>query len=350
MFPLYKNDGNPMINLSRIQIENINIVKNKIDAGIYALIENTCLCWNQNTHKDIIISEKDRYWFNINQILCSKCWLIRSWKVFDEKSNQEFYEKEYRSVYVWSSQAPKDFFEDQTSRWNSLLKTFEAVVEKRQNSVVFEIGCWAGGILFPWKSNWYTCAGCDFDENYLNFWTKKGLILSYWDYDKIVDDNSVDIIILSHVMEHFLNPIKEIQKIIKKIRRWGYLIVEVPGIFYINKMYFDPILFFQNAHVFNYYYSYLKIFFEKLWLEVIYGDEKCTLILKKPDNYVEKQISEIYHESLSAYPTKILKYLQYCKKCMYFNPFYLAHKILVPLWLYKIVGDIYFRITKFLWK
>lgn len=350
MFPLYKNDGKPLISLSSIQIENIGIVKSKISKGIYVLTENKCLCWNQNISNDIIISEKDRYWFSIEQILCSKCWLIRSWKIFDGKSNQEFYEKEYRSIYVWSHQAPQDFFEDQISRWKLLLNTFETIVWKKQKSVVFEIGCWAGGVLFPWKSNWFTCAGCDFDENYLNFWTKKGLTLNYWDYDKIVDDNSIDIIILSHVMEHFLNPIKEIQRIIKKIRIWGYLIVEVPGIFYINKMYFDPILFFQNAHVFNYYYSYLKIFFEKLWLEVIYGDEKCTFILKKPDNYIEKQISEIYYESLSVYPIKILKYLQYCKKYMYFNPFYLAHKILTPLWLYKIVGNIYFKTTKFLWK
>lgn len=348
--PFYKDDWKPAIKLSKFQLKNIEIVKDKISNWKYILVKNNCLCNNVKEKNDIIISKKDRYGLNISQVLCSKCWLIRSWVVFDEKSNMEFYKNEYRSIYVWAEIPPKEFFDRQKERWLVFKDLFKKYGKYSTNMNIFEIWCWAGGILLSRKEEWSICWWCDFNEKYLDYGIHKWLNLKYWDYDKLLEEESIDVIIVSHVMEHFLTPIRDIQKIVSKIKKWWYLIVEVPWIFTIHEMYFDPLLYLQNAHVFNYYKQYLNIFFKQLWLKIIYWDERCTFILQKPDEYKIWKIHHIYDTSLGIYPNKILQYLIKCKKNIYFNPFFWADKILKPLWLYNLIKKIYFILKTKVWK
>ncbi len=89
--PLYKNDLVPMLPLSEFQKASINNLINDINDNILILENNHCLCGNNNTEKDIIISEKDRYGIPAQQLICSKCGLIRSQKKFDDQSNIKFY-------------------------------------------------------------------------------------------------------------------------------------------------------------------------------------------------------------------------------------------------------------------
>ena len=118
----------------------------------------------------------------------------------------------------------------------------------------------------------------------------------------------MDLLILSHVLEHFTKPIEEMVEIIKKVKPSKYLLIEVPGIFYMAN-YLDPILYLQNAHVFNYYCYYLKIFYTSLGLEVLYGDDRCTFLLKKKTNWEIPKIGYVYNSSLAIYPKKIRKFI-----------------------------------------
>ena len=310
MFPLYKDDGKAIIKLTETQKKTIQIVKDKIISGEYILVKNSCLCKNKRSNEDIIIAEKDRFGMSVSNILCGKCGLIRSAEVFDQTSTIEFYKNDYRSMYIGSKRAPESFFNDQIIRGNSFLNLFKDHVSYNNRSLKFlEIGCGAGGILYPFSKFGHSCSGVDYDENYLEFGISKGLNLLYGDYNHIIEDDSVDVLILSHVLEHFLEPIVEMQSIIKKVKLGGYFIIEVPGVFYINKTYINPLLYLQNIHVFNYYYYYLKVFFEQLGLQVIYGDERCTFILQKPKEWRDRTIELIYDPSLAEYPKKIRKYL-----------------------------------------
>ena len=80
---LYLNDLIPMITLSDFQKESISKLLNDIDNSILKQKINNCLCNNQIAENDIIISEKDRYGIPIKNLICAKCGLIRSEKVFD---------------------------------------------------------------------------------------------------------------------------------------------------------------------------------------------------------------------------------------------------------------------------
>lgn len=302
---LYKNDLVPMLSLSDFQKESINNLLNDINNNILILENNHCLCSNKNAEKDIVISEKDRYGIPVKQLICSKCGLIRNQKIFNVESNIKFYKNYYRNIYVGLKNPNDQFFEEQKTRGEKFLTLVKSHVELKKIQNILEIGCGSGGILAPFHEINISCTGVDYNKEYLEYGRLKGLSLICGDYKSHIEDDSVDLLILSHVMEHFTNPINEMIEVINKVKTNKYLLVEVPGIFFMNKVYLNPILYLQNAHVFNFYYSYLKVFFEKLGLEVIYGDERCTFLLHKCEGWKKPEVKMIYEKSLSDYPEKI---------------------------------------------
>ena len=328
VFPLYKNDGVSLIKLTKNQEEYRKILLEKITSKELKLVKNNCICGNNHEDSDVVIAEKDRYGIPIKMICCSKCGLIRSDEVFDEKSNELFYAHYYRPIYS-SLCVTDDFFNDQYKRGRQFLKLVQKYVNLSEIEHVAEIGCGAGGILLPFKEAGKETTGVDFGEDYIIFGQKKGLNLQKGS-DDLLEDESVDLLILSHVMEHYLSPLSELQNNIRKIKKGKYLLLEVPGIFSISMYYFNPISYFQSAHVYNYYYNYLVIMLQQLGLEVIYGDERCTFICKKKEKWEPVHIQKI--EISDQYPDIVLSYLQ--KQCRaynyrFFNIKFLKHKALM---------------------
>lgn len=309
--PLYKNDGTICAKLNKEQIHSLNLLKKAISDKKLILKENICLCKNTENLCDQIISEKDRYGLPIPQIACKKCGIIRSKYVFDEQSNNLFYEKYYRDLYTTPTPS-SIFFEDQKKQGQKFVELLKEKNIFSEISNVAEIGCGAGGILAPFASNGKNVKGFDFNQTYLNYGLEKGLSLYKGDYDTLLDENSCDIIILSHVLEHFLNPIEELAKILKKIKPGKYLLVEVPGIYNIHNAYKNPILYFQNAHIYNFYEKILRNIFKAFHMNIIEGNEQCIFVCQKNIEY--KQPTNLNINNLSDEHTKIYAYLLNCKK------------------------------------
>lgn len=311
-FPLWENDSIPASIFKDCNRVYINRLLDAINRKELVLIENHCLCHNEHEENDIIVSKKERYGLPIPQVLCSKCGLIRSGMVFDEPSNNLFYEKFYRGIYTTGT--PSDsFFQGQLTKGKFILDLFErhSLLDKISN--VAEIGCGAGGLLLPFQQCKKDVIGYDFDEEYLKYGRNRGINLVYGDFYKQAKDNSCDLVIMNHVFEHLLSPLQEIQKIVSKIKLDKYLYIQVPGIYCISKFYPDPLTYFQNAHVYNFYEQYFRVFFEKIGLKVIYGDERCTFICQKINNNIPN-IDCVYDDSLSGYFQKNAEYFLSCKK------------------------------------
>lgn len=324
-FPIWENDGISAIELNALQKKQINNFLYKISSGKYGLVANPCLCGNEDETLDVVVAKKDRYGIPCENILCKKCGLIRLKERLDEASTAEFYRNEYRDIYVGKELATNDFFLEQSKRGNFFLNLLKAHIDFNEINTVFEIGCGAGGVLYPfYKANKKT-SGCDYDSKYLQYGLNQGLDLYQGEMNpKKTPIKSQDLIILSHVVEHFNEPIKTINGIIELISDNKYLLVEVPGIFDIRRTYFNPILYFQNAHVHNYYYYYLKVFFAALGLKVIYGNERCTFILQKPATWMRQEHILIYDESMNLWAEKIENELkkQYLVHFLRLNPHY----------------------------
>ena len=313
-FPLYKNDGISLVNLTKDQKKYKKILLEKINSKELRLVKKTCICGNTNKNLDVVITEKDRYGIPVKMICCSRCGLIRSDEVFDEKSNELFYTYYYRPLY--SSLNPDDnFFQEQYNKGEYFIELIRDHLSLSEIENIAEIGCGAGGILLPFKEAGKNIQGVDFGEDYIKFGQEKGLNLQRGG-DDLIEDESIDLLILSHVMEHYLSPLSELQKNIQKVKKGKYLLIEVPGIFCIAEHYYNPLLYFQNAHVYNYYGDYLVNMFEQLGLETLYMNERCTFICRKKENKKNDFLHTIdIPENISnKYPVLILSYLYNQKK------------------------------------
>lgn len=308
-FPIYKSDERATVELSPEQQSSIDSVKQKIAAGNYGFVSVRCLCQQDPNQQDTIITEKDRYGFALNSIICGHCGLVRSEKIFDESSIISFYSDEYRKIYQPPGMSTAAFFDHQHQRGKVFLDLFTREVGKLPNASAFEIGCGAGGILFPFHNAGYSCEGADYNNDFLDYGRSKGMKLHLGDYHTCVAHGSKDIIILSHVLEHMTDPVKELNDIFEKLKVNGYLILEVPGIFHIHKGYFDPLSYFQNAHVYSFYKDYLVQMAHQLGFKIIYADERSTLILQKPADWQRKDKINLSSEALKGYPQKVKAYI-----------------------------------------
>lgn len=297
-------------NLSHDQMEAIAEVQRKISNHVYKFIELTCLCGKTADDEDTLLATHDQFGLPTHNILCSKCGLVRSHFILDDASVIDFYSNYYRKIYDGSNFALKDFFIFQCNKGKRLVELAKKYHHSNgPDSTVCEIGCGAGGILHTFQDAGYKTIGVDYDREYLEYGRTKNLDLREGDYKINLDDNSIDVLILTHVMEHFSHILYEVKHIISKVKENGILIIEVPGVFNDLK-YTSPIRNFQNAHIFGYFYkTFLEILFKKFSLEILYSNEGCTIVLKKPLHWRAEDIEYIYDESFQKYPNKILKHL-----------------------------------------
>lgn len=281
--PINRNDGVSVLELNATQKKSLEEFLLKVSSGELNYIENRCLCGNQDKKFDVLITEKDRYGIPCRNFLCKKCGLIRQGEILDEESTYKFYSNYYRSIYVGSSVPSNIFFEDQVKRGYVFIEFIQNKISLNTINKVFEVGTGAGGILWPFFELGKQVSGCDYGESYLQFGMDKDMELYIGELDKEkTEPNSQDLLIISHVMEHFNDPVKELNNLIDVVKEGGYLLIEVPGSLSVGSTYANPAFYFQNAHVNNFNGGFLNLFFGYLGLEIVAGNEKCTFILKKP--------------------------------------------------------------------
>lgn len=284
--PLNQEDNTPEIKINSIQKKSIEVFLSKVKSGELNYRYNKCMCGNEDKVLDVLITQQDRYGIPSKNVLCKKCSLIRQDKILDDNSTYVFYTEHYRSIYVGSSVSTNDFFKDQFKRGEIFLGLVDKKIGLENIKNVFEVGAGAGGILWPFFKAGKLVSGCDYGEKYLQYGIEKGISLYSGGLDKNkTTQKSQDLLIISHVLEHLNNPIIELNNFIDVVREGGYLLIEVPGSLSAAKTYVNPVLYFQNAHVNNFNGSFLNLLFAHLGLEVVYGDENCTFLLKKPKGW-----------------------------------------------------------------
>ena len=275
--------------MNKEQISSRNKFLNKFDTNKYKLIENKCICGKT---KDLIIADKDRYDIPLTTVLCMNCGSVRSNPYYDEKTLKSFYENEYRQIYSGSKKATNDFFSEQIKIGGKIIKYIEKksdyFVDGRK---VFEIGCGAGGILKAFKDRGCQVFGCDFGKEYLLKGRKEGLELVNGDSSALRSFGKADIVVLNHVLEHFLNPFTELKKISSLVKPSGILYIAVPGLLSHRKSYGSLRWYLQNAHVYNFYLSSLEYVLNKAGFRKTSGNEKIKSIFVKDKSVRIKRVS-----------------------------------------------------------
>lgn len=285
--PLFKNDGESFFVVDHTKAPALERLKQKIATGEYAHEPIACVCGKEADAEDVLLAEKDMWGVPLETIVCKACGLIRSRTIFEPGAMQAFYEQEYKSIYYNSTAPNERLFNGQRQRGAGFLALLQAQQLLAEVERVFDCGCGMGGTLFPFKAQGKQVSGCDFGTAFITYGQDKGLDLYHGSLDiQKTPPNSQDLVILAHVMEHFSDIETELQSVIALVAPGKFLLVEVPGL-YANDPYKNyPAWHLQKGHVVNFFYKdFLHNFFSGLGLEVVYGDERCTFICRKPLDY-----------------------------------------------------------------
>ena len=230
----------------------------------------------------MLIGEIDRYAIPVRTVICRNCALMRTDPIMNEDAYVDFYQNYYRSLYNGTDLATEDFYNDQVIRGNRL-HTFLSSRVSLRGKTILEVGVGAGGILTALCQSGAIGTGCDFGESYLQFATTKGLDVKSGDLSGFAD-NSADVIVYSHVLEHVSDLQREFSEIHRVLKKDGYLLVNVPGIYSIHRDYAGDLLqYLQNAHLFHFTKRTLRLLMKMNGFDEVVANEK-VIGLYAPQN------------------------------------------------------------------
>lgn len=280
--------------LTKSQIEMRESFLSKFKSGEYKTIPNPCICGKSD---DVVIHNKDRYGIDLRTVLCKNCGLVRSDPYYDKETLNQYYSNEYRALYTESSKPSEEFFEDEVKLGEVIIKNINSSFPnlKIEGLTIYEVGCGAGGILYPFHNLKANVVGCDLGDDYLEIGRSKGMNLINGDIESLEQFGKADIIVLHHVVEHFLDPVERLAKVVSLLKPTGILYIAVPGLRTHTTTYGAIINYLQNAHVYSFTLSTLSNILNSLEMKEIYGNEKVVGIYQfgKEENVRNENINNL---------------------------------------------------------
>ena len=197
----------------------------------YGLVSDGCsLCESKNF---TLVSEGDRYGFDLKKQFCNKCALIQTYPAVSREFHEEFYSHHYRPLYLKSEAVDyDDVIKEQSDKAKKYLDYFinNGLSEKLVDLSIIEIGCSSGGTINGIKKAVKSVQGCDLDVKAIKFAQDNFKInVEVAMYPSLLPIGP-KLFILSHMLEHVFNPLNTLKEIRSMMNPGDYLFVAVPGL------------------------------------------------------------------------------------------------------------------------
>lgn len=229
----YKNDGRSIVPLRPKQRKAREKLLHNLRFK-YHYVNRLCACGGNDYE---LLSEKDAFGIPQKVVICKACGLIQVSPCCDQDAYADFYRDIYPQLYG-DNQDLRNLYFDLTSRgvWIYEFVGSEMSLGVRYFDVqksVMEIGCSAGGILEAFRNGGCQVFGTDYDQAVIDYGRGQGLDLFCGHSDQlgVEHEKKYDLIILSHVFEHFVNIDYELKQIRRLLKNGGALYIEVPSIY-----------------------------------------------------------------------------------------------------------------------
>ena len=236
-----------------------------------------CECGSENSS---MVYEKSRNGDVFPIVRCVDCGLVYAKYYPDSDSLSSYYAGPYRKI-KHKNQEPGDLYNLQAYKGRKLTKALEDILGFKPESIL-DYGGAAGGVTD-------TISGVqkkyifDLDPKFTKFAETKGL-LSICE-DELNDLNDIDLIVLSHVLEHVPNPTGMLNKLFPIVSDGGVLAIAVPLIDRSPRRYFST-SFNQDVHLAHKFYfsrNSLARIVEKSGYKVIAYSGEWTFFQKNGD-------------------------------------------------------------------
>ncbi|MCU0662664.1 MAG: class I SAM-dependent methyltransferase [Myxococcota bacterium] len=282
----FQNDNKRLLKLNSLQMSMVDQINTKIGIKRYEFEDISCAICSSVSFESL--AEKDRYGLYYPVKICNQCGLVQANPRMTNSAYEEFYENEYRSLYVGIDKPSKEFFYGQYRKGKKVYQFLKKhnILPVGERPFVFEIGCGAGGILHFFREQGYATKGIDLGSEYLGYGINEyGLDLSRGSLKNITLDTNPDLIIYSHVFEHILDLNVELSRIKGLCGPRTIVYIEAPGLKNIHSKYkMDTLLYLQNAHTYHFSLQTLCNILGKNGFALIGGNEYIRSAFKLQDS------------------------------------------------------------------
>lgn len=201
----------------------------------------------------LTIGEYDRYGIPCRSAICKACGLIQITPYLTSEGCTKFYNEYFAiiggaSLLSWDTAFEKQY-EHGKKHFDYLVKQ-RLVFNCKSPPHILEVGCSTGGALAYFKEvKDATIKGVDLNKSFIDKSIEiKGLDLEVGSIFDVKFDPKADIIIYNHVLEHLLDPIKELTYLRENVlNKGGILYITVPC---VNSLLRKPPFPFESAILF----------------------------------------------------------------------------------------------------
>ena len=268
-----------------------------------------CICCKNKTFEKLL--DVDRFDLPFGTYICKDCGLVTTSPRIKEESLPYYYEKYYHPLNYGKESLENQvalFKEGQGTKIFNLLKPY--INEKKIN--VLEIGAGIGNVLdeFKQEANIHdidvTVLGTEYSMDCIKQCEHRNIPMIEGNAKSVLSTNQTfDIIILSHVFEHFIHLEEELNILKQLLNKDGLLYIEVPGILKNhNKDYYDFSFlgYSVHAHMYNFSLHTLSNILNKHSFSLLKGNEEVEAIF---------QINASEENSITNDYSRIKQYLEF---------------------------------------
>lgn len=298
-------------------------MKTKLKTGDFLNTDSQCQICSSSSRR--LISNIGRSFQKIDTVICTDCGLIHSHPIPTKSELDIFYAEKYRTSYKHTVKPKLKHvlrYSYGANQRVKFLKKFSRISQK----ILLDIGSGSGEFLYMACKAGFVGRGIEPHKGYAAYtYEELGLNVENNTLEEAnLQQNSVDIISLNHVLEHMQKPYETLVFLNTILKEDGLLMVDVPD---VSKIRHAPWTQFHYAHIYNFNFYTLKSILEKSGFEVLNPESLSTnLIARKinkskdvlgsdlKDNYVSlwKKIS--HHTTLNHY-TSSRPYMRFFQKC-----------------------------------
>jgi SAM-dependent methyltransferase len=212
--------------LAQNEEELVRQLNCRMAAGKVALEAVLCVCGGAVFD---LLASIDRYGVRQQTVLCTQCGLVSSNPRMSADEYQAFYCSDlYRRIYSGA-----DYLESCRARYNGETGRHIYEATRRHRAVqsgtrVLEIGAGGGWNLLPFQRAGAEVIGLDYSPSLVELGRRAGIPMVEGGLEQMTGE--YDIIVLSHVLEHFLDPVSALVRIRSHMAIGGVLFIEVPNI------------------------------------------------------------------------------------------------------------------------
>jgi len=287
-----KNRCSTTFPLNQLQIRVREKFIRALDVEDNALVDVE-FCANCNSSRMDIVAEMDRFGLPFKSKICCNCGLIMTTPRLSEKFLPDYY-REFYTALVLGREDMRQLIHLVHGKQGKMIYDFCRPTLRmldKKNLTVVEIGCASGQNLSQFslkaRADGIDCrlVGCEYSQHFKKYGREK-LRIRYIIgglADLIREGVSADVLILSHVFEHFVD-LKAAKKQLQQILvPEGLLYVEVPGVMDLqNKFEYkcDFIFYRVHSHIYDFSLTTLRnVLYPEFSL--IEGTELCQALFKK---------------------------------------------------------------------